>query len=267
MKGNGERGIGDAPSDVERGLMEEVTSRHHPGQAPRRPAPPAQRSASGGFRFVRGAALDARTLLSRVHASLPARVAYLAPGFSAPARDRLVVSRVPGAPLWYQYLQVASSMNEWWITSGVVLILPRGVRRLRVHLPPELQPLDHAGAPLPLTFPTLNREQLGKTFPSERRSRTGLRIPGTHGVIVVGTRFTRGHGYRGPLPRRTDRDIVETFLHEGAAHAGRFSRNERAGHGDATVDRLTADVERLFPNGATSPTTRALPTAPRAPVP
>lgn len=255
-----DRALERSLSEVDRGLEEEVPQKQ--GRRPRRreagPAPSQRRHPSqfqGGFTFVRGSQISAAQMLTLMRATLLPEVV----GRFAVDGPRLGARNVRTRDRWYQHLVAASEMGEWWVTTGSLIVLPSNVRRLEPDLAPRYWPLDPTGAPVPPTFPTLGGEEAGRTIPSSHRRLPGFSIPGTHGVIVVSNRFVRGRGFRGPLPRRDPRHIVETFLHEAVAHAAQISREREYTHGHRLVDSLAREIEALFPADVTANTPRSRP--------
>jgi hypothetical protein len=50
-----------------------------------------------------------------------------------------------------------------------------------------------------------------------------------------------------------DRELLETWFHETACHAGRITQTKHDEHGDPEVNRAAIDIETRFPKATTVP--------------
>lgn len=226
---------------------------------------PSARPYAASFR-ARGNAIDVR------EAVLPA------------ARARQIRPGTRHEALWHHYLQAAASMDEWMVVSGIARTTTSQqgsqVKSLVIDLPAGMRILNGRGERYDSAAPEIQSlnafaDSTGRTIPSASRvaslhaggiAYTGNRVEGNIGVLVVTDRLEQRHGMQGQRPGRiTSRDpaqIIETFLHEAAAHAGRASANEPFHENDAVVAFLIEQTERLLP-----PRVSNLPSTPRARVP
>lgn len=189
------------PSDSERGL---TPSTKQPARLRQRRRTANQPPATDdGFLFHSESMVSAEVMWALLRQHAPA---FLRESFvwnrARPNRLRVIrVNRIPAGvtfPEWHRYLQEASRLNEWWVTTAEVQI--DASRRGRPHvatlvpdLPESLFRYDTATPrrPIPPSLPTFGTETYGTILLSDgRRLETAGRadgVRGPRGVIIVAT--------------------------------------------------------------------------------
>lgn len=177
--------------------------------------------------------------------------------------------------LWlnfYSELEIAARTNEWAMTTGAITH-NKGVSVLQPDLLPgavglmtgkEFTPLKSGGVGIAIddsatqgvTIPSqtmkaqLNREK------DATRHYTNLKVisdtaANKRGLVIIGNRIEGGIlkdiGTEYKSIDMSERDIVSTFFHELALHAGGMSQKDvQYGHPSPRVDKLVKDLEILM---------------------
>src|SRR5262249_17789853 len=94
----------------------------------------------------------------------------------------------------------------------------------------------------------------GSTFEKfDRKTSTGADLNSKRALVIVANRVILKLGTTVQQGTISDATMVETLIHEIAAHAGRISQGLSNTHGDPTVERRAQEVHDEFVNSK-SPT-------------
>jgi hypothetical protein len=97
----------------------------------------------------------------------------------------------------------------------------------------------------------------GWTIPSGKPSkpgnilRAGVSLKSGRGLISVCTRINLKVGLKITKFKYNDSELLETFFHEIACHAGRINQGVPDTHGNTRVDTSAADIHSMFPKYST----------------
>lgn len=172
---------------------------------------------------------------------------------------------------WLPDYRAAFAADQWEVTTGHLDITATGdlsTQQVIQVLVPHLQSdesvdgIAKAALTRKYTDYTQLRLTFGETFePFDHKSqkfKTGAVLKSKRGLIVVTNRVKLKLGsaiHEGKIEKPT---MVESLVHEIAAHAGRFSQGQPDGHGDSRVDRNADDIHHEFDNSKTPTTTIAV---------
>jgi len=81
----------------------------------------------------------------------------------------------------------------------------------------------------------------------------GVTLKSGRKLIVVANRIALSLGGKIKMFKFEDPELIETWFHETACHAGRITKRESDLHGDPGVNRAAIEIETMFPKATTVP--------------